>query len=263
MDNNENRNTIEIDLKRLVVVLWRRLWIMLLVGAMLGAAAFSYAWFCITPTYTSSVQLYVNNNYEGSPGFSSSQVTAAQGLANTYMVILESRSVLEQVAEQTELPYSYAQLKAMVSASTINETEVFKVTVTSTNYVHAALIANAIADVLPARLTSVVEGSSVRVVDYAVENPNPVGPNYQKYAIYGFAMGFMLVAVIAVIAELLNTTITTEDYLAQRHSDLPLLAVIPGAENPRAYAYKRGYYRGYYASEEKKKPAKKSGGAKK
>ncbi len=257
MDKREKREGVEIDLKRLLVVLWRRLWIIVLVGAVLGGAAFSYAWFGIVPTYSASVQLYVNNNYVGSPGFSSSQITAAQDLADTYMVILESRSVLEDVAQMAGVNYSYGQLKAMVASSAVNDTEVFKVVVTSTNYKHAALIANAIADILPEKISSVVEGSSVRVVDYAVENPNPVGPDYERYAFYGAAAGALATAAIFVIAELMNTTITSEEYLAQTYGEYPLLAVIPGVQSQ-----KTGYYKGYYESAEKRRPAKKSGGAK-
>ena len=257
MEKKEKRDSIEIDLKRLLIVLWRRLWIIVLVGAVLGTAAFSYAWFGIVPTYSASIQLYVNNNYVGSPGFSSSQITAAQDLADTYMVILESRSVLEDVVEKTGLSYSYGQLKAMVTSASVNETEVFKVVVTSTNYKHAAQIANAIADILPEKISAVVEGSSVRVVDYAVENPNQVGPDYEKYALYGVAAGCLVTAAIFVIAELMNTSITSEDYLSQAYGEFPLLAVIPGTQSQ-----KNGYYKGYYESKEKRRPAKKSGGVK-
>lgn len=257
----KNNREIEIDLKRLVLVLWSRVWIILLATAILATAAFSYAWFFITPTYAASTQLYVNNNYVDSPGFSSSQLMAAQQLADTYMVILESRNVLEDVVEQTDLGYNYAQIKSMVSADAVNETEVFKVTVTCTNYKHATIIANAIADVLPDKIAAVVEGSSVRVVDFAVENPNPVGPNYKLYALIGGALGLLLSAAVIVIADLLDTTINSEDYLNHVYSKVPLLAVIPGAENPKP-PYK-GYYKGYYESAQKRQPAKKTGGAQK
>lgn len=257
MEKNENREVIEIDLKRLLLTLWSRAWILLLVAVVFAAMAFSYAWLFITPTYSASVQLYVNNNYADSPGFSSSQILAAQDLADTYMVILESRNVLDDVAEQTGLGYTYPQLRSMVTAAAVNETEVFEVTVTDTNYKHAAIIANAIADVLPDKIAAVVEGSSVCVVDRAVENPTPVGPNYKTYLLLGAALGFMLTAVVVVVTDLLDTTINTEDYLNQVYGKLPLLAVIPGTGNG-----KTGYYKGYYETAKKKAPVTKTGGAK-
>ena len=266
---NESRENLEIDLKRMVVVLWSNLWIILLVTALLGGMAFGYAWFSITPTYSASTQMYVNNNYPDSPGYSASQLTAAQELADTYIVIMRSRPVLDAVAEKTGLPYSYGQLRGMISAGTVNNTEIFEVTVTCTNYQHATIIANAIADVLPEKVPAVVDTASVRLVQYAVENPNPIGPNYTKYAILGGAIGFALAAFVIVVAELMNTTINSDEYLSVVYKSYPLLAVIPGTENPKA-GY-RGYYRGNYEGKSKKdkknsadkKPAdNKSGGAK-
>ena len=261
MENNE-RESIEIDLKRLFFAIWKRAWLIVLVGVVCAALAFGYAWFFITPTYSASTQLYVNNNYVDSPGFSSSQLTAAQSLAETYMVILESRNVLDVVAKKTDLGYSYGRLKSMVSASAVNETEVFQVTVTGTDYKHVAQIANAIAEVLPDKIAAVVEGSSVRVVDYAVENPNPVGPSYQRYLMMGAAVGVLLSVAFVIVADILDTTISSEDYLGQVYSKYPLLAVIPDTESSKS-GYGKGYYRGNYESEQMPRSAGKQGGASK
>lgn len=259
---NETREHLEIDLKRMLLVLWSNLWIILLVGILVAAMAFGYAWFFVTPTYSASTQMYVNNNYPDSPGFSSSQLTAAQYLASTYIVIMRSRPVLDAVAEKTQLGYNYGQLRGMITANTVDNTEIFEVRVTCTNYKHAAAIANAIADVLPEKLPAVVDVASVRVVQYAVENPNPNGPNYAKYGLLGAAIGFILSAAVIVILELMDTTISSEEYLSTVYKGYPLLAVIPGAESTKS-GYK-GYYKGSYAAA-KPKPADadKSGGAKK
>lgn len=250
----ETRENLEIDLKRMIIVLWSNLWIILLVAILVASVAFGYAWLTITPTYSATTQLYVNNNYPDSPGYSSSQLAAAQSLADTYIVIMRSRTVLDAVAKETNLGYTYAQLRSMISASSVNETEIFQVTVTSTNYQHAALIANAIADVLPVKLPAVVDVASVRVVDYAVENPNPVGPSYPKYAILGGLVGGLLAAFVVIVAELTDTTINSEEYLSHVYKEYPLLAVVPGAESSKS-GYK-GYYKGYYVADPKPKDKK-------
>ncbi len=261
MERNEKEG-VEIDLRRLLFVLWQRIWLIGLVGVLCAVLAFGYAWFFITPTYSASTQLYVNNNYVDSPGFSSSQLVAAQDLAETYMVILESRNVLDVVASKTNLGYTYRQLKSMISASAVNETEVFQVTVIGYDYKHVAVIANAIAEVLPDKIAAVVEGSSVRVVDYAVENPSPVGPSYSRYLLLGAVVGIVLSAAVAVFLDIIDTTITSEDHLNQVYSKYPLLAVIPDSEYTKT-GYGKGYYRGNYESAQKNHPAGKQGGASK
>ena len=82
---NKEKDGLEIDLKRIfsaVLSLW---WVILLATIVCGTAAFCYAWFGLTPVYSSSVQLYVNNNYVDSPGYSSAQITAASAVPGEWL----------------------------------------------------------------------------------------------------------------------------------------------------------------------------------
>jgi len=264
MNETQRRDIIDIDIRRLFFAIWEHIWIILLTGVILGGLAFGYVYMFITPTYEASVQIYVNNQQTDGSAFSSSQITAAQDLAYTYMVILGSRNVLNDVAENTGLGYTGSQLRGMIRASTVNGTEVFQVVVRSTNYKHAAIIANGIADVLPGKIAAVVDGSSARVVDYAVENPNPVGPDYEKYVTLGVLAGLLFSAAIVVIRDLMDTTIKTEEYLTVIYNKIPLLAVIPGTESNKSSYYK-GYksYKAYYENTHKARPGIENGGGKK
>ena len=261
MEEKEKREGIHIDLKRVLFALLHNAWIIVIVAVICGVIATGYAWFFVTPAYSASTQLYVNNNYVDSPGYTSAQMVAAKDLAETYMVILESRKVLDVVAEKTQLGYSYAQLRSMISASSVNETEVFEVRVISADYKHAAIIANTIAEVLPEKIPDVVEGSSVRVVDYAVENPNPVGRSYERYLLMGLMIGAAFSICVIVVIDVLDTTISTVDYLGQTYPKVPLLAVVPGQESTKGGYYK-GYYKGYYEMEKNSSVPDQQGGAK-
>ncbi len=163
--------------------------------------------------------------------------------------------MLDVVAEKIDLGYSYNQLKSMVSAASVNDTEVFQVSVVCTNYKHAAIIANTIAEVLPEQIAAVVYGSTVSVVDYAVENPNPIGPNYSEAMTMGLLAGMLLVIAIVVIVEIQNTLIHSEEYLTLSYGEIPLLAVIPSGEDAST-----SHYRGYYEAPQKKPGEKKAGG---
>ena len=259
----EKKDVLEIDLKRIWLAIWHRAWIIMLVGILFAALFLSYAYFFMVPQYSASIRVYVNNTYgNSSPGFSSSQISAAQSLAKTYMVILKSRPVMDEVAKITGLPYSYNQLVSMTMSTTVAETEVFETKVTCSNYKHAAQIANAIAEVLPDRIAAVVDGSSVRVVDYAVENSTRVSPSYRSYTILGLAIGVLLSAAVVVILDIVDNSVHSEEYLEDTYGDMPLLAVIPDTENARSSGYYKGYYRGYYVSMDKNYGAKSAGGDK-
>jgi len=260
---NEDKKILEVDMKRIIRSLIDHIWSLVLVGVICGGILFGYSYFFITPQYSASIQVYVDNTYGNSTsGFSSSQISAAQSLARTYMVILKSRPVMNEVAEITGLPYTYEQLVNMTVSSTVAETEVFETTVTCSNYKHAAQIANAIAQVLPDKSASVVEGSSVRVLDYAVENSQRISPSYLRYALVGFSIGFLLAALVVAVTDALDRLVHSEEFLEEAYEDMPLLAVIPDATASQSYGYRKGYYKGYYASAEDEQSPRKTGGEK-
>lgn len=227
MENNEARAGIEIDFQRILKVIWRRLWLVLLAGFLVGAAAWSYAHFMITPTYSSSVLMCVDNQYPGSPGYSSSQLEAAKILAQTNMDILRSRKVLVEAGKVAELKYSYGQMRSMVSASANEETHLFTFTVTCENPNHAYKLAKAIGQVLPGVSEDALIGSSVSVIDDAILNKNPVGPDEGRYLMLGFLIGAFITLAIIILDDMMDASIHSEEYLNATYDGIPLLAVIP------------------------------------
>ena len=235
-----------IDVLHILRTLWHRAWIVVLAGVLAAAIGFSISAFFIAPTYSSSIMLYVNNSSfsigDTKLSLSTSQLAAAQNLVKTYSVILKNRTTLERVIDKTGVPYTYGQLNGMITAEPANETEIMKVTVTSTDPVEAAQIANCIAEILPIRVSEIVDGASMEVVDSAVPELNKVGPSITKYTAIGLFLGvFLAVAVIAVLA-IMDDTIHDEDYILQNY-DCPILAKVPNLVNSSGKRY--GYYYQY------------------
>lgn len=232
--------------KRILRHLLRKSWIVAIVAVALAALVLCGSIFLLTPRYTASVMMYVSNSSLSiGSGFSisNSDLTAAQSLVRTYLVVLNSNSTLETVIREAELSYTCDELRDMLSAGAVNGTEVFEISVTSEDPKEAQYIANAIAVVLPSQISSVVDGSAVRVVDYA-ELPNkPSFPNYILNTLVAFGVGNVAMILLIVIRDLTNNTVRSEEYLTQNYRDIPLLAVIPDAQDKSG-----GYYRGYYSS---------------
>ena len=234
------------ELKRLAQALWRRGWIVAVAAVLCCALLLGATVFFVTPKYEATTMLYVNNTSfsVGSASFSisDSALTAAQNLVKTYVVILLSRSTLERVIELAAVPYTYEEISRMVTAHSVNGTEIFEVVVTSADPVEAERIANTIAVVLPGQIAGIVDGSSVRVVDYAVVPERPASPSYGLMAFLGFAAGLVLSLLALVFAELSNNTIRSEAYLTDSYPKVPLLAVIPDMDDRSKGHY---YYRDY------------------
>ena len=250
-DNNE----IEIDLLQLIRVLWSKALVIILAAALAGAATFAVTLFLIKPKYEATASMYVNNSSFsfGSTSFSisSSELTASNSLVSTYIFILESRTTLEDVIKAAELPYDYEELSDMITTQAITGTAAFTITVESESPVEAELIANTIAKLLPDRIAEIVDGSSVRIVDYAIVPAHRSSPNFIKNTaigvILGLIVGAAIVAVKYVVNEQTNDIIGTADDLRAMYPDIPVLALIPDMRLSEKKGY---YYSSYYGVKE-------------
>lgn len=236
-----------IDLLELAEYLWKR--ILMIAAAVLagGVVVFVGTIFFVTPKYSSSVMLYVNNSTVSlgntSVSISGSDLTASRNLVETYLVILTSRETLEEVISEAKVPYTYTQLEDMISAEAVNSTEVFKVTVTSEDPQEASRIANTIVKVLPIRIKTIVDGSNAVCVDSAIPDEVPVSPNVTCNTAIGAIAGLVLSCGFYIIRFLMDIEIHSESYLLKTYPNIPLLTIIPNVNAP-VHHY-GGYYYGY------------------
>ena len=246
VNNKENiaPDAVEIDLGRIWKAIWRRIWLIAIVSILCAVITAVSTFFFITPKYQSSAMFYVNNNSlsVGDASFSISQgdISAAKSLVDTYIVILRSRACLNDVIDYTSSDLSYDELGNMISANAVNSTEIFEVDVTSDDPKEAEELANAIAYILPKRISSIVEGTSANIVDYAIEPSRPSSPSYAKNSIIGLLFGMMLTLIIIVLREIFDVTIRNDEDIAKCCS-YPLLTSVPDMINTSGSG---GYYYG-------------------
>ncbi len=260
MDKRQEVNSQEyysIDLIQILRTLWRRAWLILLAALIAGAAGFAYSTFLIKPTYSSSIKLYVNNSSIslGNTTFSisSSQLVAAQGLVKTYSEILNSRSTLERIIEKADVDYSYKSLAGKIECTPANDTEIMKVTVTTTNPYESAKIANTIAEILPIRISEIIDGASMEVVDSAIPELEKVAPSITKYTAVGLILGILVSVGALVIVALRDDTFHDEDYILNNY-EYPILGKVPDLSNPgnkKRYGYYYSHYRAKQPETEK------------
>ncbi len=252
MDRQE-KNAAEyytIDLLHIMKALWRRLWLIALAGIVAAGGGFCISSFAITPKYSSSIMLYVNNSAFslGNTSFSisSSEITAAQKLVNTYGEILNNRTTLERVIEKAGVEYTALEMKDMIKSAPSNDTEIMRVTVTSHDPYEAANIANCIAEVLPVRISEIIDGASMEVVDSAVPVRTKISPSITKYTVIGFLLGVLVSVASVVISALLDDTIHDEEYVLKNY-DYPILAKVPNLLDTGSKQYE------YYSSKSQRK----------
>ncbi len=244
-----NKDYYVVDIMHIVKTVWYKIWVVVVASIVTAAIGFSAAAFMITPTYSSSIMLYVNNSSfsAGDLGFSitASQITAAQSLAKTYTVMLKNRTTLQRLITEIGVDYDWKTVYNMIDASSVDDTEIIRVTVTCENPYEAEKIANGIAKVLPQRISEIIEGASMEVVDSAVAVTEKVAPSITKYTIVGFLIGAVLSVLVIVVMALMDKTIHDEEYVINTYN-YPILAKIPNLLEINTK--KRGYYKKYYKS---------------
>jgi len=256
---NKESEYIQIDLLKIAEGILRRFWLVTLCMLLCGALLFSYAAFYLSPQYEASVMVYVNNSSfsVGATTFSisASEISAARGLVDTYLVILTTRTTLNEVIRVGELDYTYEELVKMITAESVNETEVFSVTVTRSDPYEAEHIANTIARVLPDKIAAIVEGSAARIVDYAVVPSKKVSPSIRNYTLAGLLIGLLFSCGAISVIEMRDDRIRTENYLLENFGNIPLLSVIPDMMEEKGSSPRYGKY-GKYATPGYDRPQK-------
>lgn len=229
---------MELDLKNLILLLWKRIWIIALAVVLVGVGAFALSKWGMTPVYSATISMYVNNSIResGQTTVTQSDLSASQKLVDTYIVILKSDAVLDQVAAKLK-DITAEEIRGKISAAAINNTEAFSVTVNDSSAGRAREIANTIAEMSPGEIIRVVKAGSVEVIDYASTPTAPSSPNILRNTALGMLLGAVLAVGGVLLFAMFDTTIHTEEDL-KRFFTIPIVGVIPDiseAEHVRGY----------------------------
>lgn len=240
--------TKELNLQEILYAVLNKIWLVILAAIIGGMGMFIYTSKFVTPMYRTSITMYVNNSSklmdkeEIIEYIASSDLATSERLVTTYVTILQSDKVLEPVCESIEeehdLRVSPALVRGCMSAGAINETEVFRVTISHPNPKVATIIANTIADVSPDVIGEVVEGSSTKVIDRAKQPTAPYSPNVTQNTMLGIVGGILVAIIIIGATVLMDVRVRSEEDLA-RLSEAAVLGVIPDfdVEEEKGYSY--------------------------
>ena len=223
-----------IDVQKLLRSFLKKWWLIVLAAAVFGTGSWFYTSKFITPLYKTAASVYVNSVNAGQGqqinSISSSMLATSQRLVLTYASMVSSDAVLDRVTVILGEEFADADLRKIVKAEQVDETEMLRIVVTHPDAEKAANIANVVADVTLEEGKRVVEGSSAKVVDYAKTPKAPVSPNVIENTIVGVMLGGCLAAAYVTLRFLLDVHIREESDLYALFN-LPVLGQIPSFES--------------------------------
>lgn len=189
----------------------------------------AYTSYFVTPMYEATSIIYVLSNRDSAINMSDLQLGSE--LTQDYIKVFQMWEVHEEVISNLNLPYSYSQMRSMLSVVNDNDTRMLDITVTSADPQQAADIANEYAQVASQYIADTMATDKPNIMSVALVPSNPVSPNRSRNIVLGFLLGGMLAAGIITVRMIMDDKYKTAEEI-RRYTGLATLAVVP-VEEPR------------------------------
>lgn len=215
----------EIDLTELFDYFFRRAYIIIVTALVFLVVGLTYTVFLKEPLYKSDVNVILVSKNSQSTSLQS-EIAANQKLAATYRELVTSRSVLNEVIEDLDLTYTVSQLQKMISVENVNQTEIIKITVSSSKPKEAKEIANVVAVKFQDEVKDIYNLENVSIVDKAVLAKEPYNINVVKESIIYIALGVVLSCGVIFVIYYFDNTIKSIDQVEKRLG-IPVIGTVP------------------------------------
>ena len=213
----------EIDLKELFEFIKKKIGLLITITVVICLLGCIYGLFIQKPMYKSYTTIILGGNETtDSQTITQSDITLNKNLVDTYAEIVKSRRVLEQVIAELDLEETYEELSNKISVSSVNNTEIIKITVADSNPIEAKNVANVTANFFSKEVVKLYNMNNVNVLDEANEANKPYNINIPKQVIIYFFIGIIIALSILFIIFYFDRTIKSVEQVEQKIK-LPIL----------------------------------------
>ena len=209
----------EIDLKELFIFVKSKIGLLIAITAGVCLIGCIYGLFIQKPMYQSYTTVILNNSESA---ITQSDITLYKNLVDTYAEIVKSRRVLDQVIDELDLDLTYEQLYNKISVTSVNNTEIIKITVNDGDAISAKNIANVTANYFTNEVVDLYNMNNVDILDEAIEVDKPYNINVPKQIIIYFMLGLVLAAGVLFVIYYFDRTVKSIEQVEQKIK-LPIL----------------------------------------
>jgi MPA1 family polysaccharide export protein len=227
MMNNQEANTIEIDVLSLLRTIWRKKFLILLTAILTTGLAFAYSAFLATPQYDSTTRLYVvNQSSDNGAVITNQDLQAGSFLVKDYKEIILSQDVLKNVTTTLGIT---DDIKEKITVNIPVDTRILSITVRDSDPNQAATIANTLRDEAAKKIIEVTKVSDVTTLEAALPAENPSTPQTKRNLVLGFIVGAFLATALVLVLEVLDDRVKRPQDI-EEGLGMTLLGVVPHAE---------------------------------
>ena len=225
--NNQEANTIEIDVLSLLRTIWRKKFLILLTAILTTGLAFAYSAFLVTPQYDSTTRLYVvTQSSDNGAGITNQDLQAGSFLVKDYKEIILSQDVLKNVTTTLGIT---DDIKEKITVNIPVDTRILSITVRDSDPNQAATIANTLRDEAAKKIIEVTKVSDVTTLEAALPAEKPSTPRTKRNLALGFVAGAFLATALVLVLEVLDDRVKRPQDI-EEGLGMTLLGVVPQAE---------------------------------
>lgn len=226
----------EIDLKELFNIFWSKkleIFLVIFIFMIIGAV---YSIGLKMPLYSSSTSLVLamadtnEKKKDSEEAITATDITLNSKLVSTYSELIKSKKVLRQVVSNLQIDENVDSLKNKIKVSSVEDTEVIKITVTHANPTYAAKIANEITKVFSKEVNELYKINNVYIVDEAEVQNSPSNINHIKDIVLFAMIGLVISSAYVFVLNMLDNTIKSSEDI-ENQFNIPVLVTIPLIES--------------------------------
>jgi capsular polysaccharide biosynthesis protein len=223
-----------LTLRDVLQVLWRRLWIIVLVALVLVGTAVGVS-LSQTPVYEASAKLLLGQKQDEDQQLQSNLMGSVEGLqqlTHTMVEAVDSRPVAEEVIQQRGLEVGSETFLDNLTVEQIEDTQFLLLSYRDVDPERAKEIVNDVGDVSSDRIAEAnasANNITITVWEYAVVPEGPVSPDPVRNGLIALGLGLMLGTGLAFLLEYLDDSWRSPEEVEQV-SGVPTFGIIPEFE---------------------------------
>ncbi len=182
----------------------------------------------VTPLYKATSGIYVLANSDSVINAADLQLGTA--LTHDYIKLFQMWEVHEAVISELNLPYSYQEMRKMLSVTNTANTRMLDITVTATSAEEAATIANAYAEIASALIAETMSTDKPNIVSTALVPKQPSSPSLARNVIVMGTLGALIACAYVVIGYMMDDKFKSAEEI-RMYTGWTTLAIIPIEQN--------------------------------
>jgi len=217
-----------IDLRDLLKILQKKLWIVILTTILFTAISGHISYYILLPEYQAFTTLMI-----GKPQGYGQRIEYDDVLLNQKLVLYlwrncKSRVVANEFMSNLGLSLTYKELDKKIEVKLVSDTEIIKISVKDNSAEMSATIANEIAKVFMKHVARIMNIENIQLIDKAEIPLKPIRPMPVINMAIAAVLGIMLSTFFIFLREYFDNTVKTQEDIESCFM-LPVLGLIPEA----------------------------------